>query len=134
MESRRKMPFHLKEWFFPGLAKKNSDYLVPMASAERIVLVVCLFGGFMWLRQRSRTINLERQMGRALAGVFLLLPALLFGEKWLFDRYHLTPWTDMLLKALVTAANFPLVGYLFLKPAAPETGAAEPPGGDAPVQ
>jgi hypothetical protein len=98
-----------------------------MATAEKIVLVLCLFGGFMWLRKRSRSMNLENQMGRALTGVFVLLPALLFGEKYLFDRFHLTPWTDMLVKGLVTAANFPLVGHFFLKPGGPRPTEGEAP-------
>lgn len=79
----------------------------------------------MWLRKRSRSLNLGDRMGRSLAGVFLLLPALLFGEKWLFDRYHLTPWTDILVKGLVTAANFPLVGYLFLREKVEESQKSE---------
>jgi hypothetical protein len=122
--------FNGNKWFFETRAKGKSGYFVPMAMTEKIVLVLCLFGGFLWLRARSRAINLENQVGRAMGGVFLLLPALLIGEKYVFDHYlHLGPWTDLLIKTVVTVATFPAIGIFFLKP---QTQAAAAGDGEKP--
>jgi hypothetical protein len=82
--------------------------------------LVCLFGGFFWLRARARSINLDNQIGKSMIGVFVVLPALLIGEKYLFDHWHFGAYTDLLLKAGLALATFPAIGFLFLKPGAPE--------------
>lgn len=87
---------------------------------DKILTLLCLFGGFYWLRARARAVNLENRIGNAVIGVFVLLPAILFGEKYLFDTFHFGPYTDLLFKAVLLAAPFPVIGLVFLKP---ETGA-----------
>jgi hypothetical protein len=94
-----------------------------MAIADKIVTLICLFGGFYWLRARARSINLENRIGPVVLGVFVLLPAALFGEKWLFDHYHFGAYTDLLIKAAILVATFPVIGFVFLKPGAEEPDA-----------
>ena len=86
-----------------------------MAIAEKILMLVCLFGGFWWIRERARILNLENRMGRTMLGVFVVLPALLIGEKYIFDHWHFGAYTDLLLKAGAALATFAAVGFLFLR-------------------
>ena len=86
-----------------------------MAIAEKIVMLVCLFGGFWWIRERARILNLENRMGRTMIGVFVVLPALLVGEKYIFDNWHFGAYTDLLFKAGGALATFAAVGFLFLR-------------------
>jgi hypothetical protein len=87
-----------------------------MAIVDKIVTLICLFGGFYWLRARARSINLENRIGPVVLGIFVLLPAVLFGEKYLFDNYHFGAYTDLLVKAALLVATFPIIGLIFLKP------------------
>ncbi len=104
-----------------------------MALAEKIITLICLFAGFFWLRQRARSVDLEHQMGKSLVGVFVLLPAILIGEKYLFEHFHFGAYTDLLLRVLLVSATFPTIGFAFIKPGdskampAPETGESPPP-------
>ena len=82
---------------------------------EKIVLLICLFGGFFWLRKRSRSVNLESQMTKALLGVFVLLPASLIGEKYVFEMFHFGTYTDILIKAAAILATFLAIGFGFLR-------------------
>jgi membrane-anchored protein YejM (alkaline phosphatase superfamily) len=86
-----------------------------MAIAEKIILLICLFSGFFWLRQRARHADLERQISRSLIGVFVLLPAILVGEQYLFEQVHFGAYTDLLLKVMVACAAFPIIGYGFIR-------------------
>lgn len=95
-----------------------------MVIADKIVTLICLFGGFFWLRARARSINLENRIGKVIAGVFILLPIILFGEKYLFDHFHFGPYTDLLLKVGLLAATFPVIGFAFLKPQAADADPA----------
>ncbi|HKP97963.1 MAG TPA: hypothetical protein VJ385_19680 [Fibrobacteria bacterium] len=102
---------------------------------DKIVTLICLFGGFFWLRARARSINLENQIGKAVVGVFVLLPAVLFGEKYLFDNYHFGTYTDLLLKVALLLATFPAIGLPFLKPdpgAGPDPEAPRADNAEAP--
>jgi hypothetical protein len=94
-----------------------------MIIADKIVTILCLLGGFLWLRERARSISLDDQMGRAVIGVFVILPAVLFGEKYLFENYHFGIYADLLIKAVLMLIPFPLIGFLLLKRKnpAPET-------------
>lgn len=100
-----------------------------MTLPEKIVMALILFGGYFWLRERARGMNLESQRGKVVIGVFGVLTALLFGEKALFEHWHFGTYTDLLLKGGSAAVTFIAVGLLFLKPAPPEAEAAE---GNAP--
>jgi hypothetical protein len=108
-----------------------NSYLHGMLIADKIVTLLCLLAGFLWLRERARFIKLENQMGKAMLGVFVLLPAVLFGEKYLFDTYHFGAYTDLALKAVLLLLPFPLIGFLLLKrqPSAP--GEAQPASGQS---
>src|SRR5687768_10577815 len=86
-----------------------------METAEKVVLIVSIFGGFLWLRARARSINPERQAGRVMVGIFLVLPALLVAESKAFERIHFGPLTDLLLKTLVVCATIAAVGFGFLR-------------------
>lgn len=87
-----------------------------MSTAEKVVIILCVFGGFLWLRARARSVNPERQKGMVLVGIFMVLPALLVGESHLFERLPYGPWTNLLLKASLLASTFAAVGFGFLRP------------------
>jgi hypothetical protein len=86
-----------------------------MISPEKIVLILCLLAGFLWIRQRSRSIDLESQKGRALFGVFALLPLALLLEKHLFEMFHFGMILNILLKCAILIATFLIVGFGFLR-------------------
>jgi hypothetical protein len=86
-----------------------------MIIADKIVTLLCLLGGFLWLRERVRAVSPEDQMGKAVIGVFVILPAVLFGEKYLFEHYHFGLAVDLLIKAVLLLLPFPLIGFLLLK-------------------
>jgi hypothetical protein len=95
-----------------------------MAMAEKIIMAICAFSGFLWLRHRARGAQLESQMGRSLIGVFVLLPGILIGEDYLFAHVHFGAYTDLLLKVLAAGAAFPLIGYACIR-THPETALPE---------
>jgi hypothetical protein len=98
-----------------------------MAMTEKFITLVCLLAGFLWLRRRSRSVDLENQMLRALLGVFVVLPAALVGEKYLFEQFHFGTYTDILVRVLAILVTFPAIGYGFLKSgAAGEHASASP--------
>ena len=88
-----------------------------MVLADKIVMIICLFVGFLWLRKRARASYPEKSMGKTILGVFVLLPATLIGMNLLFERWQFSPYTDLLIKVIVLVATFTGIGYLFLKPA-----------------
>ncbi len=90
-------------------------------------MALILFGGFFWLRARARGMNLENQRGKVVFGVFVVLTALLVGEKNLFEHWHFGTYTELLLKAALAFASFAVVGLFFLKPAPPGAEATEEP-------
>ena len=98
-----------------------------MPSPEKIVLGLCLLVGFLWLRARSRSIDLESQMLRALLGTFVFLPGALIGEKYFFEMFRFGGYVDILLKAAVVIATFLVVGFGFLKSRVMETVSEQQP-------
>ncbi len=105
-----------------------------MILADKIVTLLCLLAGFLWIRERARAVSLENQIGRAVIGVFVILPAVLFGEKYFFDNFHFGAYTDLLIKAVLLLLPFPLIGFLLLKRSPPEPGSAKgaPASGPSP--
>lgn len=101
-----------------------------MDTPERVVLIVCLIGGFLWLRGRARGINLENRQVTVVVGVFLVLPALLFAEKALFDKLPWGPWVKAPLMAASLVATFAAVGFGFLRPTASVDSAGNDSAGD----
>lgn len=93
-----------------------------METAEKVVFIVLIFGGFLWLRARARAMQAERQVGRALLGLFLVLPALLVAERHFFDTLPLGPWAGLLLECLALAGTIAAVGFGFLRPPREEPG------------
>ncbi|MDB5104793.1 MAG: hypothetical protein JWP91_2482 [Fibrobacteres bacterium] len=100
--------------------------------AEKLITLICLFTGFFWLRKRARSADLEHQMGRSLIGVFVVLPGILIGEKYLFEHFHFGAYTDILFRALIVSATFPAIGFGFIKPGVLEEdgGPAGPPSAE----
>jgi hypothetical protein len=96
-----------------------------METAEKVVFIVIIFGGFLWLRARARAMQAERQVGRVLIGLFLVLPALLIAERHLFDRLALDSWTGFLVESLALAGTIAAVGFGFLRPPREETSGDE---------
>jgi hypothetical protein len=96
-----------------------------MIPLEKVLMVVCLLAGFIWIRTRARKIKVEHQKNRVILGVFVLLPALILGEKYLVEYFRFNAWTDALLKSFLILATFAAIGYGFLKsspsPEIPET-------------
>ena len=113
-----------------GLAESvhGRDSLLPpdlptfpfMPIFEKLPLAVILIGSLYWLRARARGMNLEGRQGRAIFGVFIILPALLIGEEKFFEHWHFGTYTDLLLKAVLAFAVVVFVGLFFLKPSPPE--------------
>jgi hypothetical protein len=100
-----------------------------MLPAEKALMALVLFGGYLWLRSRARGMNLETQRGKVVVGVFGILTALLIGEKAIFDHWHFGLYTDLLLRVVLAVASFAVVGLFFLKPGPPVaegTGEAPP--------
>jgi hypothetical protein len=100
-----------------------------MTTPERVVLIVCLIGGFLWLRGRSRGMNLESRQVSVVVGVFLVLPALLLAEKSLFEKLPWGPWVNVPLMGAALIATFAAVGYGFLRPAKADAAASEEAAG-----
>ncbi len=86
-----------------------------MVNAEKIVLVLCLIAGFLWIRNRSRSVDLENQMTRAILGIFVLLPTFLFAEKYLFEKLPFGGYSFLLAKAIVILVTFGAIGFGFLR-------------------
>ncbi len=95
--------------------KNSFPTLTDMPNLERIVLVICLLGGFLWIRNRSRAIDLENQMMRSILGVFVFLPGALIAEKYLFEMLHFGLYTDILIKVAAIFVTFLIVGFGFLR-------------------
>jgi len=88
-----------------------------METTEKITMAVCLFLGFLWLRRRSRIVDLEKRMGLTVFGVFVLLPALLISGRLFFEKFRFGgAYVDLGLKAAFVAAAFAGIGYFFLPP------------------
>jgi len=83
-------------------------------SPEKIIIIICLFAGFYWIRSRSRQVNLESRMLKSILGVFVLLPASLLGEKFLFEKFHFGAWQDLVIKVAILIATFLIIGFGFL--------------------
>lgn len=101
-----------------------------MDTPERVVLIVCLIGGFLWLRGRARSMNLETRQVTVVVGVFLVLPALLMAEKSLFEKLTWGPWVNAPVMAASLVATFAAVGFGFLRPSRPDGETGEEAGGE----
>lgn len=86
-----------------------------MSTADKVVMILCIFGGFLWLRMRARAMQAEKRQGLVLLGIFLVLPALLIAESRLFEKLPYGPATNMLIKAAVLVCTFAAVGFGFLR-------------------
>jgi hypothetical protein len=102
-----------------------------MSTADKVVMIVCIFGGFLWLRTRARTVHAERRQGPVMLGIFLVLPALLILESRLFAKLSYGPATNVLIKAAVLVSTFAAVGFGFLRPAPAGARDSDRPGDDA---
>ncbi len=84
---------------------------------ERILIVLVLIAGFLWLRHRVRREGDQLHRNRAVIGTFLVLPALIFAQRWLFSwlegRWTLHPFAALALEALSLAMTFFLVERIF---------------------
>lgn len=98
-----------------------------MSTADKVIVILCVFGGFLWLRARARKAHPERHQVLVLVGVFLVLPALIVGESKLFQHLPYGPATNLLLKASILLCTFAVIGFGFLRPAPPEESAETPP-------
>jgi hypothetical protein len=87
-----------------------------MENAEKAAIMVCLFLGFLWLRRRSRAVDLEKRMGRTVFAVFVLLPGLLIAGRLFFERFRFGTFVDLGLQAAFVLAVFTGIGYFFLPP------------------
>jgi hypothetical protein len=86
-----------------------------VSTADNVVMIVCLFGGFLWLRTRARAVHAEKRQVSTLVGLFLVLPALLILESRLFGKLPYGSVTNLLLKAAALVATFAAVGFGFLR-------------------
>jgi hypothetical protein len=102
------------------------SYFAGMVLADKIVMILCLFTGFLWLRKRARASNPEKAMGKTILGVFVILPAILIGMNHLFERWHFGPYTDLLIKVVLLIVTFAAIGFVFLKPAPADRGPEDP--------
>jgi hypothetical protein len=116
VDSRERYPFKApNQGFFAGNGR-ISGYFLSMLLAEKIVLIVCLLGGFLWLRKRTRNLDLSGSKARTVLGIFVLLPLLLILEKQWLEQLNFHPWVNIAIKAAVLIANFPLIGLVFVRP------------------
>lgn len=102
-----------------------------MSTADKVVVILCVFGGFLWLRARARKAHPERHQVLVLVGIFMVLPALLVGESRLFQHLPYGPATNLLLKASILLCTFAVIGFCFLRPApSEESSGTAPDSGD----
>ena len=85
-------------------------------SPEKIIILICLFAGFYWIRARSRQVDLESRILKSILGVFVVLPASLLGERFFFEKFHFGTWQDLVIKVAVLIVTFLIIGFGFLKP------------------
>lgn len=97
-----------------------------MSTADKVVMILCIFGGFLWLRARARSVRAEKRQGPVVLGIFLVLPILLILESRLFAQLPYGPAANILIKGSVLLATFAAVGFGFLRPAPDEEGPREP--------
>lgn len=105
----------------PG-SRGRSSYFYPMPANEKIVMGLILFGGFLWLRMRARSMDLAARKGSVVFGIFGVLTALLIAGRALFDHWRSGP---LVLKAALLAGCFAAVGFLFLRPSPPASAEAD---------
>ncbi len=92
---------------------------------------MCIFGGFLWLRARARSVRAERRQGPVVAGIFLVLPVLLILESRLFAKLPYGPATNILIKAAFLVSTFAAIGFGFLRPSPGGTRGSTPNGDDS---
>jgi hypothetical protein len=82
---------------------------------ERILVVVLLIAGFLWLRRRGRGLS-DAARGKAMIGAFLFLVPALLGGKWLFDRLPYGRYENLAIELAGIAAMIAIAGFVFFKP------------------
>jgi hypothetical protein len=83
---------------------------------ERILVVVLMIAGFLWLRRRGRRLD-EASRGRALIGSVLFLVPVLIGGRWLLDRLPYGRIENLVIELIGIAAVIAFAGYVFMTPA-----------------
>lgn len=91
---------------------------MPMQN-ERLVVVVLMIAGFLWLRRRGRRMSDEAR-GKALLGTALFLVPTLLAGRWLFDRLPYGRYENLAIELAGIAAMIAAAGFVFLKPAKPD--------------
>lgn len=82
---------------------------------ERLVVVVVLILGFLWLRRRARALD-DAARGRALRGTILFLAPVLIGAKWGFERLPFTAPVNLAVEAVGVAVALAVAGFVFMTP------------------
>jgi hypothetical protein len=83
---------------------------------ERILVVLLMIAGFLWLRGRGRKLGDEAR-GKALLGAALFLAPVLLGGRWLFDRLPYGRYENLAIELAGIAAMIAVAGYVFMTPA-----------------
>lgn len=89
-------------------------YIVAMQN-ERILVVLLMIAGFLWLRSRGRKLAAE-QRGKALMGTSLFLAPMLLGGRWAFDRLPYGRYENLAIELLGIVAMIAVAGFVFLRP------------------
>jgi len=90
---------------------------------ERILVVVLMIAGFLWLRRRGRRLD-DASRGRAMIGSVLFLVPVLIGGRWLFDRLPFGRVENLALELLGIAIVIAFAGFVFMSPAKSSGGAS----------
>jgi hypothetical protein len=82
---------------------------------ERLVVVVLMIAGFLWLRRRGRRMS-DDARGKALLGAALFLVPMLLAGRWLFDRLPYGRYENLVIECVGIAVMIAVAGFAFLKP------------------
>jgi hypothetical protein len=94
---------------------------------DKIALAASIFFGMLWIRQRARQVDVSENPKKFLFGVYFLIFAFCFGEKYLFDTFVPNAWWKIPAQCLLLLASFALIGLTILrdKPTMPLSKAEE---------
>jgi len=83
--------------------------------SDRLLIVVLLIIGFLWLRRRGRRLD-EAARGRALlATVFLLITGVI-GVRWVAERLAFSHALNVAVELLMLAALIAVAGWGIMRP------------------
>ncbi len=82
---------------------------------DKLSLVLCIFFGILWLRQRARQIDMAARKNEILFGVYPLILILALGEKYIFDNYVPETWWKVPLQCVLLLASFAAIGFGILR-------------------